>query len=270
MIHCVQHHPIGIVPWCAHRCGTRPYPPALVRGEPVQQTANQLTCHSEPVLFPGVGISTVQQTAFQFLCHSEPVRRLVWESPSSLRTRSSNQEIATPVCALARNDANKRPHSQKRVIPNQFSNWCGNPRRTADSIPIFMSFRTSPQTGVGIPTVIETTFFYRWRLPRQCAHWLAMTRIRDRILKNVSFRTSSQTGVGISAVQQTAFQFLCHSEPVRRLVWESPSSLRTRSSNQKIATPVCALARNDANKRPHSQKRVIPNQSADWYRGEHD
>ena len=62
------------------------------------------------------------------------------------------------------------------------------------------------------------------------AHWLAMTRIRDRILKNVSFRTSSQTGVGIPAVQQTAFQFSCHSEPVRRLVWESPPSLRPLSS----------------------------------------
>ena len=30
--------------------------------------------------------------------------------------------------------------------------------RTADSIPIFMSFRTSPQTGVGIPAVQQTAF----------------------------------------------------------------------------------------------------------------
>ena len=56
----------------------------------------------------------------------------------------------------------------------------------------------------------------------------------------------------------------CHSEPVRRLVWESPSkseqpiviqavllhhfhSLLTKSgaSNRGIATPVCGLVRND-------------------------
>ena len=56
-------------------------------------------------------------------CHSEPVRTLVWESPSkseqpiviqaflpaisrnsSMRNGASNRGIATPVCALARND----------------------------------------------------------------------------------------------------------------------------------------------------------------------
>ena len=47
--------------------------------------------------------------------------------------------------------------------------------RTAGHASNYRSFRTSSQTGVGIPTVIETTFFYRWRLPRQCAHWLAKT-----------------------------------------------------------------------------------------------
>ena len=83
-----------------------------------------------------------------------------------------------------------RQHSNFHVIPNQSSDWCGNPRRTADCIPIFMSFRTSSLSWCG-------------NLPRHC----------DRILLTM-----------------------------------------------EIATPVCALARNDANKRPHSQKRVIPNQ----------
>ncbi|MDD7674358.1 MAG: hypothetical protein PUJ12_06230, partial [Oscillospiraceae bacterium] len=45
--------------------------------------------------------------------------------------------------------------------------WRGNLRRTAGHESIKVSFRTSPQTGVGIPLVIETTFFYRWGLPRQ-------------------------------------------------------------------------------------------------------
>ena len=55
-------------------------------------------------------------------------------------------------------------------------------------------------------------------------------RTADRKSINMSFRTSPQTGVGIPAVQQTAFQFSCHSEPVLKLVWESPSSLRPRLS----------------------------------------
>ena len=59
------------------------------------------------------------------------------------------------------------------VISREFVHWCGNPRRTADCKSINVSFRTSPQTGVGIPTVIETTFFYRWRLPRQWRRSLA-------------------------------------------------------------------------------------------------
>ena len=48
---------------------------------------------------------------------------------------------------------------------------------------------------------------------------------------NLSFRTSPQTGVGISNVQQAAKQLECHSEPVRTLVWESPSSSRLRPPN---------------------------------------
>ena len=41
--------------------------------------------------------------------------------------------------------------------------------RISGCVPIYVSFRTSPQTGVGIPLVIVTAFFYRWGLPRQCA-----------------------------------------------------------------------------------------------------
>ena len=48
--------------------------------------------------------SLVQQAAFQNMCHSEPVLKLVWESPSSLRTDSSIDGDCEPACALARND----------------------------------------------------------------------------------------------------------------------------------------------------------------------
>ena len=41
-------------------------------------------CHPEPVRTIFVGTSLVQQTANQLRRHSEPVLRLVWESPSSL------------------------------------------------------------------------------------------------------------------------------------------------------------------------------------------
>ena len=40
---------------------------------------------------------------------------------------------------------------KKRVIPNQCAHWCGNPPRTTGHVPKSVSFRTSPQTGVGIP-----------------------------------------------------------------------------------------------------------------------
>ena len=92
-----------------------------------------------------------------------------------------------------------RPHFKLCVIPNQSSDWCGNlhrhrdrvlltgrlPRqcdhwlamtgksrcgnlpRTAGRIPNNVSFRTSPQTGVGISPVIETASSKRWRLPHQ-------------------------------------------------------------------------------------------------------
>ena len=79
--------------------------------------------------------------------------------------------------------------------------------RTADCKSINMSFRTSSLSWCGNPR-----------------------RTADCIPIFMSFRTSTQTGVGIPAVQQTAFQFSCHSEPVRRLVWESPPSLRPLSS----------------------------------------
>ena len=35
-----------------------------------------------------------------------------------------------------------------------------------------------------------------------------------------------KSGVGISVAQQAALQKTCHSEPVLKLVWESPSSSR--------------------------------------------
>ena len=57
----------------------------------------------------------------------------------------------------------------------RYLRWCRNLRRTAGRESNKVSFRTSPKTGVGIPLVIETTFFYRWGLPRQFANWLAMT-----------------------------------------------------------------------------------------------
>ena len=53
--------------------------------------------------------------------------------------------------------------------------------------------------------------------------------ISGSIIMNVSFRGSSDTGVRISLVQQAAFPKTCHSEPVRRLVWESPPSSRLHS-----------------------------------------
>ena len=64
-------------------------------------------------------------------------------------------------------------------------------RRTAGNIPNYMSFRTSPQTGVGIPFVIEATFLE----PGDChtsdiGHWFAMT---------------GNSGVGIPIVIETAF-----------------------------------------------------------------
>ena len=80
---------------------------------------------------------------------------------------------------------------------------------------------------------------------------------------------TGKSGVGIFIVQQTTFQLTCHSEPVLRLVWESPPYSRPRLKlrvipNQcahwcgnlprhrycnllkmEIAEPVCALVRND-------------------------
>ena len=39
-----------------------------------------------------------------------------------------------------------------------------------------------------------------------------------------------QLTIKVEPVQQAALQILCHSEPVLRLVWESPSSSRPLSS----------------------------------------
>ena len=50
--------------------------------------------------------------------------------------RSASREWESP--------SYSRPHFKLRVIPNQFSNWCGNLHRTADCTSNYVSFRTSP------------------------------------------------------------------------------------------------------------------------------
>ena len=162
-------------------------------GRSVQQAAFQFMCHSEPVLTlvwesppssrlhspkdrdchasvryfiamtgnSGVGISPVQQAAFQNTCHSEPVLTLVWESPPSSRLHSPKDGDC---------------HASVRYfIAMTWNSGVGIPAVQQAAFPRFVSFRTSAHTGVGISPVIETTFFYRWRLPRQFENWLAMT-----------------------------------------------------------------------------------------------
>ena len=141
----------------------------------------------------------------------------------------------------------------------------GIPARTSGCIFKTVSFRTSPQTGVGISPVIEAAFpkpchsepvlklvwesppSSRLHSPKEgdchasVRYFIAMTgnswcgnlrRAAGRIPKNVSFRTSPQTGVGISPVIEAAFPKPCHSEPVLKLVWESPSSSRPHSPKE--------------------------------------
>ena len=50
--------------------------------------------------------------------------------------------------------------SSALLYRNDMEFGCGNLSRTADRKTINVSFRTSPQTGVGISFVIVTTFFY--------------------------------------------------------------------------------------------------------------
>ena len=94
----------------------------------------------------------------------------------------------------------------------------------------------SPST-FGYLIVIQTVLSHRFPefvhekwcfYPGDChtsdvGHWFAMT---------------GNSSVGISIVQQATLQNMSHSEPVRTLVWESPSSSRLRSPNWEIATPV--------------------------------
>ena len=42
---------------------------------------------------------------------------------------------------------------------------------------------------------------------------------------------NEQLTIQVEPVQQAALQILCHSEPVLRLVWESPSSSRPCTPN---------------------------------------
>ena len=72
--------------------------------------------------------------------------------------------------------------------------------RISGCVPIYVSFRTSPQTGVGISIVIENAFFQRWRLPRQCALLYRNDRefdtaqVRETILYPFAFAAVSLTG----------------------------------------------------------------------------
>ena len=88
-------------------------------------------------------------------------------------------EWMTMGCLEFEGDCHARKENWLAMTGNS---WCGNPRRAAGRIFKTVSFRTSPQTGVGISIVIEAAFS-----------------------KTMSFRTSPQTGVGISPVIETAF-----------------------------------------------------------------
>ena len=68
-----------------------------------------------------------------------------------------------------------------------------------------VSFRTSPQTGVGISprTAGRKLINMSFRTSSQTGVGIS-ARAAGRIFKTVSFRTSPQTGVGISPVIETA------------------------------------------------------------------
>ena len=100
-----------------------------VRISLVQQAALQFTCHSEPVLFPGVGISIVIETAFLL-----------------------KMEIATPACALVRNDrevgrGNLHRHCDcvclkmgiARSVVRHFSQWPGSRTRNDGKLGFAMT-----------------------------------------------------------------------------------------------------------------------------------
>ncbi|MBE6950916.1 MAG: hypothetical protein E7451_06225 [Ruminococcaceae bacterium] len=82
------------------------------------------------------------------------------------------------------------------VIANQSSDWCGDLLKRAKNARL--STENVRKSG---------------RLPRQCAHWLAMTRFSTRC------RRFSRSGG--SDYRKTS-KFGCHREPVLRLVWRSP------------------------------------------------
>ena len=65
MCNCFFPDPLGIVFAVNDRLYDQRSTMAPLRGSAlVQQAANQLRCHSEPVRFPGVGISIVIENAF--------------------------------------------------------------------------------------------------------------------------------------------------------------------------------------------------------------
>ena len=140
-------------------------------------------------------------------------------------------EIATPVCALARNDANKRPHPSKDgdchtsdiglLYRNDREFGFGNLSRTSGHVPKSVPFRTSSLSWCGNLSYSRPRFKIRvipnqsadWCgnlprtadrilkkrvIPNQCAHWCGNPpRTTGHVPKSVSFRTSPQTGVGI-------------------------------------------------------------------------
>ena len=108
-------------------------PPALVR-EVVR------------VAHTGTGGSPYNRLHLQDSCHSEPVLKLVWESPSSLRTRSSKDgDCHASVSYFIAMTRIKRPRSSIR--------W-GLPRQCA------LLYRNDPEVGFAMTGN---------SIPRQCA-----------------------------------------------------------------------------------------------------
>ena len=73
-------------------------------------------------------------------------------------------------------------HSKNAVIANQSADWCGNPPVSGEMYRIAPKKWESPRFLV----VIVTWFLSTGGLPRQCAHWLAMTAFFKRVLSNTN------------------------------------------------------------------------------------
>ena len=184
------------------------------------------------------------------------------------------------------------PAFMRGVIP-VFTLVSGGVRITGHK-SINLSFRTSPQTGVGISNVqqaakqlechSEPVRTLVWESPpssrprppndgdchtSDIGHWFAMTR------NSLARNDREFDSVGILSVQQTAKQLECHSEPVRTLVWESPPSSRPRPPNDGdchtsdighwfAMTWNSIVWESPSYSRPQNNYSVIPNQCAHW------